>query len=472
MKVKNKDKENLVLIVDDEICTSKFRKKDVLRDLELPAEQVLFAANYEEALKLWEKNDIAICYVDYRIPRNNEPYDYQEIKDEWKNKGWGLAFISYLSSLNHNTSIVVYSAYVDKAYLQNQAEEFEDRVTAFYGKPNYQKNYRKQHYLDAIKTLETRKESVFDYHTLDETTQTFIHERTQNIRVLIADNLANSMKIGKYMLDIKAKLEHGQFLGWLNFEFGESFGYHTANRFMTLYDRFKDYNIKDLSNIKISALYNLAKVPDELVEEVINDVKSGKSTINVESSKKLLTEYRKQRKLGNSLSQTEPTEIVEKSTVTNELQIVQAASTAITSAKEQILKVIRQPQKSWNIDQHSVFALEPSSNEFINKLSQTVSLCLSFPPVANWQCPFNSTTQNIFYSHHDDLDNMELLKMVDQAVSLSTDRSDIVVVCYIPHPGILSVIDNLECKAIIVDPDLDKCLELVEFYNQVNSRST
>jgi hypothetical protein len=463
MKVKDKEVKNLVLVVDDEISTNKLGRQSTIKSLDLPEQQVLFAANYEEALELWENNEIIICYVDYKIPKNAEPYDYEEKNEDWK--GWGIAFISYLSSLNHNTSLIVYSSYVDEIYLQKQAKEFKNQITAFYGKPNLKINeYRKQHYLEAVNSLEKREQNLFEYYTLDETTQVFIREKTQNIKILVANTLADMMSIGQHMLEVKGKLGHGQFLSWLALEFGGHFSYPTANRYMSLHEKFNTHDLEKLSEIKISALYNLARLPADFIGEVMDDIQSGNTDVTVEDSKKLLSKYKQQKKLRNSIPGIKITGISENSTVANESQIVKVDATTNSFAQGQILKVI-QAQRIWNLDKHSVFALDPNSKEFINKLPQKVSLCLSFPPISNWQCPFDCTTQTIFFSKHDDIENMELLKIVDQAVSISTDRSDIVVVCYIPHPGILSVIHDLECQAIIAEPNRDKCLELVKFHN-------
>lgn len=74
--------------------------------------------------------------------------------------------------------------------------------------------------------------------------------------------------IGLDLEEVKNKLPRGQFVLWIQSEFG--MGQAAAYRFMQVASRFKD-NFINLVNLPISILYELAapSTPETVIEEVI-----------------------------------------------------------------------------------------------------------------------------------------------------------------------------------------------------------
>ena len=59
------------LVVDDEIVNNENDKEDFILDIGVNKDLALFATNYEEALRIINLHpDIAICFVDSKIPKN------------------------------------------------------------------------------------------------------------------------------------------------------------------------------------------------------------------------------------------------------------------------------------------------------------------------------------------------------------------------------------------------------------------
>jgi hypothetical protein len=93
--------------------------------------------------------------------------------------------------------------------------------------------------------------------------------------------------IGKELLAVKERLEHGQFGDWLTHYF--SWSQQTASRMMQAATTFKSLNLSNLT-IDQSALYLLSsdKCPDEIREEVLERAEQGER-ISHASVKQALT---------------------------------------------------------------------------------------------------------------------------------------------------------------------------------------
>lgn len=85
---------------------------------------------------------------------------------------------------------------------------------------------------------------------------------------------ADIVSIGKLLLEVKGRLEHGQFGAWLQHYFAWS--QPTASRMMQAAETFKSFNLNSLS-IDQSALYLLSsnQCPDETREEIIERAEKG-----------------------------------------------------------------------------------------------------------------------------------------------------------------------------------------------------
>jgi hypothetical protein len=481
-------KKAAVLIIDDEIAVNENDREDCLLDIGVQPELAYFASNYEEAIKILQKDsNIVICFVDYKIPKNKiDKYNFEE-----KNDAWGLSLIPQINSINKQATIVVYSSYVDKSYLQNEALKFEGIVAEFYGKPEGIQ-YRKKLYESALK-----KRSSFNYQELDEQTELFVREKTQQLKTLIKRTTQDILDIGKYLSEIKQTLEHGQFTAWVKAEL--DFSYESAWRFMSTYEKFKNFNLKDLNFSHVTALYELSdpEIPQvELNQLVEASVRSGEA-ITRTTALNLKNKYKKTRKqiektlLKTKESDSNATEAQsndsdvqdlpllledsssrgDRETVDSEISPKIINATDLETTKNEIVKLIPRP-KIWSLGpklEHTIFALDPNSQDFIKRLPLKISLCLAFPTVKNWQPRFEhyeSITN--FHSQYQDLDHLMLMESIDRIVQITTESDNNVVVCYIPHPAILSLIHQLGCRAYIADPKYENCLDLIEFFQKTN----
>jgi N6-adenosine-specific RNA methylase IME4 len=121
---------------------------------------------------------------------------------------------------------------------------------------------------------DTKQLALFDYDQLDTPTRDFVQQRTEEIRIL-ARRMANDIVgIGQRLIEIKARLGHGHFGEWLEYEF--SWSHTTAWKFMRVAEAFKFSHCENLT-IEASALYLLAapSTPKEARDEAIERAEQG-----------------------------------------------------------------------------------------------------------------------------------------------------------------------------------------------------
>lgn len=97
---------------------------------------------------------------------------------------------------------------------------------------------------------------LFDYAALDSATGALARQRAEEIHGLLRRSAADIIAIGGKLAEVKARLGHGQFLEWLDAEFG----WHrsTAYRFMQVAEAFAAVQISQFEKFASSALYLLA----------------------------------------------------------------------------------------------------------------------------------------------------------------------------------------------------------------------
>lgn len=459
----NIDTSHKYLVVDDELVTNPNDLEDTVIHMGVPKNLGLFASNYEEAIDiLTSEKDIVICYVDYKIPKNNQ---HSKANYEDRDEYWGLSLIPQIRALNSKAKIVVYSSYVTKDYLQNTSGEFKKIVTAFFEKPHGMEERRK-YYLDAINSSLS-----FKYEELDAQTRIVLIDKTNKIKGLIKQTAQNMLVTGRYLNEVKQILPHGQFEKWYKTELGISNA--SVSRMMNAAKRFESYAMEDLDPLGVATLYQLSDpdIPDEALKTIIEDNNLSKS-LSYEDAKRLKQQFKTQKKLPKKETEFKSSDAVTLAPIDNSL-ITQSGATSTTFAsKENIIRVIPR-QKIWHLGtnhQHTIVAADPNSPDFLSQLPPKISLCLAFPPEKNWQFQFkNRHTTNILDSKYHDLDNLLLLEIVDRLIKISTNEQDNVAICFLPEPKILSVVHQLGCRAYVADPDYQKCLDLIESFNSAQS---
>ena len=367
--------------------------------------------------------------------------------------------IPEINRVHRDAAIIVYSAYVTKTYLRSKLQQF-DNVTGFFGKPEGVK-HRKELYWNAVRnssaTLKKQNaaspgENAFDYSVVDKNLSVYLHEKADKIKRLIKRSAQDLVDIGESLIDVKEKLEYGQYYIWLETEFGWS--YRTAHRLVNVAERFRSVNLSDL-NIIPSALYELSapSVPEAATEEAVLRAQQGE-TISPSVAKKIKSKYKpasKTRKIeDSSISSGERTrskQPVNRETTPNILQ-----------KRSQILKVIRQ-ERVWQLGKHLLYCGEPNSPEFVKHLPTKISLNLAFPSQENWFFSFDKVDSSInFYSkYQQDLDIRLLSEAVERLIKITTDDNDDTTICFMPDPAILLLAHKLGCRCFIAEPDLSKC---------------
>ena len=380
------------LVVDDEIAKNEVDKEDFILDIGVDKNLALFASNYEEALKTIELHpDITICFIDSKIPKNERDLYSFEPNVRNSSSEWGISLIPEINKLCSNTIIVVYSAYVTKTYLKTKVKQFNN-IKGFFGKPGGIK-HRQKLYLDAVRDRLSEKQSedvaeadksTFDYSLFDEDLSAYLREKTTGIKQLVRRSGQDIINIGQSLIDVKGKLEHGQFYLWLETEIG--LNYRTANRFMSVAERFKSEQLLDL-DILPSALYELSapSVPETATEEALSRAKRGEK-INVSTAKQIKSKHSTTPDTSISNKPATAKDTVRQKQVSRDRSGKQKSSAIETGVvgkssveptendalRQQIVKVIPQ-QNLYALGEHLLFCGDPNSPQFTKHLIQFLS---------------------------------------------------------------------------------------------------
>jgi DNA modification methylase len=116
--------------------------------------------------------------------------------------------------------------------------------------------------------VEIVQRSLFDYGSLDSDTRAFVQEKAHAIQTRLKRTAEDIIAIGLDLLAVKERLQHGQFIPWLQAEFGMS-DRHALN-FMRVASRFSSKS-EIISDLPVTVLYELAapSTPDAVIEQVV-----------------------------------------------------------------------------------------------------------------------------------------------------------------------------------------------------------
>ncbi|MGR3278634.1 DUF3102 domain-containing protein [Acaryochloris marina NIES-2412] len=132
----------------------------------------------------------------------------------------------------------------------------------------------------------------FDYNSLDNDTKSFLKERTSAIKQIYSRTLRDAWEAGRLLLEVKDKLEYGNFCRWIASELGLSRS--TACNQMHLAQNFTCANFAQL-DLPISTCYELARrsTPYRARDEVIQRSQSGE-TITHLMAKQIIAKHKSQ----------------------------------------------------------------------------------------------------------------------------------------------------------------------------------
>jgi hypothetical protein len=140
-----------------------------------------------------------------------------------------------------------------------------------------------------------------------------VAEHAKAIRVLARNVIANVVEIGRRLTEIHDRIEHGQWLMFLDREFGWSD--QTARNFMHVFDLSNSKRVLDL-DLPLRSLYLLAapSTPSEVRDNVIEDAQHGEKPTHAEVIKRVRqgrSSSGKSRKAEATQSEQEPAEAPE-----------------------------------------------------------------------------------------------------------------------------------------------------------------
>jgi DNA repair exonuclease SbcCD ATPase subunit len=120
---------------------------------------------------------------------------------------------------------------------------------------------------------ESKQLALFDYGTLDLDTRSFVQTKTAEIRILVKQTAQGIIEIGQRLIEVKEKLGHGNWLPWLEGEFG--WNEQTARNFMNVARNFPQ--IQNNFGFQLRALYLLSapSTPESAREEALSLAESG-----------------------------------------------------------------------------------------------------------------------------------------------------------------------------------------------------
>jgi hypothetical protein len=120
----------------------------------------------------------------------------------------------------------------------------------------------------------TTQLALFDYEVLDTETRIVVQQRTTEIKALMKRAATDIIEIGQKLTEVKGRLGHGHFGGWLRAEF--DWTPRTAQQFMLVAETFKNENFS-LLEVAPSALYLLAapSTPDSARQEALDRASEG-----------------------------------------------------------------------------------------------------------------------------------------------------------------------------------------------------
>ncbi len=462
-----------VLCVDDLIAPKKQDCDQFLFHTRLDKEDVFFAGAYRDALELIEsRSDIGIAIVDIRIPKNLK--DLQDFNPENPDKEWGIELIERIYR-EKDIIMIVISAYTKYDLSDNKPDRL---VRSFYSKP--------VDYDALIKDIEfivnQNWSKTFDYSAFDNETSLFLQEQATKIKKLTKRIAQDIIDVGRYLIQAKEKLEHGQFYSWLDVEFTMS--YTSAARFMKVAKKFKSDSLTDL-DILPSALYQLAtdNTPETAVSEAFIRAKRGE-VITEKLAKEIKNKHKKSKTTKPKAPSSSISELIEEikseygneeetTSLENQKQDRNRKSESLPTAssfgtteqpKQTILKI--EPGKKaftnswWQFgEKHKLFCGEPNSKQFLDKLPKNISLTMSLPPSRNKSLVHSIKSDSEFYyfGSRKDFSLYHFITMIENCLFVSTDYKNVVVMNYMYDLEVVEKVNSLGCVIWLAEPDLDKC---------------
>lgn len=357
----------------------------------------------------------------------------------------------------------------------------------------------------------------FDYNILDAADAIFIQQQANEIWTRRQRAAQDMLDIGERLIQVKARLRHGQFGAWLEAEVKIS--QDTAERLMNVakfckenpqYAEFADrfaplafYLITAPSTSKSvrEEVLALAKAGEFISPKIARETKQKYSSPspNREQEAKPQPEVKSQPRSEIQSAQASPSPadalarlpVSQLPTIPSAPDPAQARQRAIEmSNSESRIMAIRpqqlpqfneeeetqpadlptekpparfvQPGTWWQLgERHRLYCGDPTTQRFRERLPDQVALSLAFPPDRDeWpQAPSDKISSSLTWltRFEQDQDFQTFWKMIECSLLLATNAGDSVVFSFLPYPDLLLLVHQLECRCYCAEPDPVRC---------------
>ena len=465
------------ICVDDLIAPKKTARTSFLSKSRLYHQDVFFADAYEPALEILDTHpEISLAFVDMRIPRRSQ--DRHDFNPENPNQEWGKKLVEELLEKypkqypEREIDIIVITAYTIYNFSSRKKKSSSVRIRARYKKPvNYDSLIE-----DIAFVVKNRRERTFDYTLLDEQLSSFVQEKTQEINRLSKRLAEDIYNIGRYLIEVKAKLKYGQFYAWIDKELELSSA--SVTRFMQVASSFSLEEVKELDLLP-TALYELAttNAPKEAVKEAIERAKQGEK-ITQKTAKAIKEKYRSVKKveqpvaLSNQTKEKEARHSILPASLQDSSQTLPSllGKGNLDKPKQEILGVV--PSQNavknswWQLgEHHRLFCGESKNKEFLKRIPKEVALKINFLPQEDYS--LIPAIESIFtFTVSSKYNDLEIEALVEECIRTGTKPKETIVFNYVYYADLLKLAEKFDCYFWAAEPDLNKCQQILTIWRE------
>ena len=132
----------------------------------------------------------------------------------------------------------------------------------------------------------TSSPTHFDYEALAPEDADVLRQRTSEIRGFYRNMVADALRTGTALREVKELLEHGQFQAWLTAEF--SWNDRTAQRYMSAAKAFRD-KTDTVSVLELTSVYRLAapSTPAAVRDAIISELEAGRHVTTADITERI-----------------------------------------------------------------------------------------------------------------------------------------------------------------------------------------
>lgn len=356
--------------------------------------------------------------------------------------------------------------------------------------------------------------SPFDYAELDVENRKVLQQHANEIKARLVDAAQSIWEIGRMLADARDRLrskKYGQFGAWLKHEFPPKFSRSKAYSYIKVYEYFPtcpesgQVEIADSALIlwassvmpeaarqELSAMaeageritYSIAEdarlryTPSASIEELEEGYSPAITLGQEELQEDRLQGERSHQVLPDQTSFAQATHSIT-SLKEDDVQVSSGSQTGVPTTRpyskrkrakqEEKSKVIYprkvRPGEWWKLGKEDyLYCGDPLSEKFQRHLPETISFSLAFSPSDRWHLDYLSSklskahSRMVLQTVFDKEQDLTLLRVgIEKFFEVYTEGREVVVLSFMPDPAILPLIEQLDCRFFVADPDPKRC---------------